>query len=55
LAIYEEITRAVPVRGNLVPDAHLVALLKQYEVNTLYSNDMDFQKFAWLTVKNPLI
>jgi predicted nucleic acid-binding protein len=55
LQIYEEIAGAIPVRGNLVPDAHLVALLKQSEVKTLYSNDTDFRKFSWLTVKNPLI
>jgi predicted nucleic acid-binding protein len=54
LTFYEEITCAVPVRGNLVPDAHLAALLRQNEVNTLYTTDTDFRKFAWLTVKNPL-
>jgi len=54
LACYEEVTRRVHVRGNLLPDAHLVSLLRQYAVNTLYSADTDFRKFAWLTVKNPL-
>lgn len=54
LTLYEEITCAVPVRGNLVPDAHLAALLRQNEVHTLYTTDTDFRKFAWLTVKNPL-
>jgi len=54
LTLYEEMTRAAPVRGNLVPDAHLVALLRQHDVKTLYTTDTDFRKFAWLTVKNPL-
>ena len=54
LSCYEEVTQGIPVRGNLVPDAHLVALLNQYAVNVLYSNDTDFRKFKGLTVKNPL-
>ncbi len=54
LACYEEVTRQVHVRGNLVPDAHLVALLRQHAINILYTADSDFRKFAWLTVKNPL-
>ena len=54
LTVYEEITSEIPVRGNLVPDAHLVALLKQYDVKTLYTTDTDFRKFAWLSVRNPL-
>ena len=54
LTVYEEMAGAVPVRGNLVPDAHLAALLRQHEVNTLYTTDTDFRKFVWLTVKNPM-
>lgn len=54
LDVYRDITSAIPVRGNLVPDAHLAALLRQHEVNTLYTTDTDFRKFAWLKVKNPL-
>lgn len=54
LDIYQEMTENIPVRGNLVPDAHLVALLRQHEVTTLYTTDTDFRKFAWLTVRNPL-
>jgi predicted nucleic acid-binding protein len=41
------------VRGNLVPDAHLAALLRQHGVRRLYTNDADFRKFAFLDVRNP--
>lgn len=51
--IYREVTRGLPVRGNLVPDAHLVALLRQHGVGTLYTNDADFRKFGFLRVINP--
>ena len=52
--LYREVTRAVPARGNLVPDAHLAALLRQHGIRTLYTNDTDFRKFKFLDVRNPL-
>lgn len=55
LEVYREMTAHFPVRGNLVPDAHLAALLRQHGVGTLYSNDADFKKFDFLTVRNPFI
>jgi predicted nucleic acid-binding protein len=41
------------VRGNLVPDAHLAALLRQHGVSTLFTRDADFRKFGFLQVKDP--
>ena len=55
LNIYREVTSRFPVRGNLVPDAHLVALLRQHGVRTLYTNDGDFKKFDFLDVRDPFI
>ncbi len=46
-------TRSTPVRGNLVPDAHLAALLRQHGVSTLYTLDRDSYKFAFLDVRDP--
>jgi len=51
---YEAATKGIVVRGNLVPDAHLAALLHQHGVNRLYSADTDFLKFRFLEVVNPL-
>lgn len=53
LEVYREVAGAFPVRGNLVPDAHLAALLKQHGVRTLYTRDADFRKFAFLDVRDP--
>ncbi len=53
LGIYKEITRDVPTRGNLVPDAHLAALLRQHGVRVLYTRDRDFKKFDFLDVRDP--
>lgn len=53
LKIYREVTGRFPVRGNLVPDAHLASLLHQHDVRTIYTTDTDFRKFDFLQVRNP--
>jgi len=40
-------------RGNLVPDVHLAALLRQHGVRTLYTHDRDFRRFDFLDVRDP--
>ncbi len=55
LRVYQEITRAVPSRGNLVADAHLAAVLQQHGVVVIYTHDRDFRKFAFLDVRDPLV
>lgn len=52
--IYREVTAEVPARGNLVPDAHLAAILHRNGVTTLYTHDRDFRKFSFLDVRDPL-
>jgi hypothetical protein len=52
--VYRATTAEVPTRGNLVPDAHLAALLRQHGVKTLYTHDCDFLKFPFLDVRDPL-
>lgn len=50
---YRRATRDVVVRGNLVPDAHVAALLVQHGVRTFYTSDADFRRFGFLDVRNP--
>ncbi len=50
---YRLVTAGVVVRGNLVPDAHLVALMRQHGVGTIWSHDRDFRKFEGITVLDP--
>lgn len=52
--VYRGLTNQLPVRGNLVPDAHLAALLRQHKVTTLYTHDRDFRKFDFLKLRDPL-
>ncbi len=55
LDIYAEFSGTFPVRGNLVPDAHLAALLKQHDIRVIFTADTDFRKFGFLDVRYPLI
>ena len=55
LDAYRRFATDTPVRGNLVPDAHLAAILFQHGVRTLYTNDRDFLKFAWIDVRDPFV
>jgi len=55
LNVYQEVTGHFPVRGNLVPDAHLAALLRQHGVQSLYTTDADFKKFDFLHVRDPFV
>ena len=51
--VYRSLADETPVRGNLVPDAHLAAILRQHRVKVLYTHDKDFRKFAFLDVRDP--
>lgn len=53
LQTYREVMGALPARGNLVPDAHLAAILRQHGVRVLYTRDADFRKFPFLDVRDP--
>jgi toxin-antitoxin system PIN domain toxin len=50
---YRHVAGETPVRGNLVPDAHVAAILFQHGVRTFYSNDSDFRKFPSLDLRDP--
>jgi hypothetical protein len=52
--LYRAATAEVPTRGNLVPDAHLAALLRYHGVKTIYTHDRDFLKFPFLDIRDPL-
>jgi len=53
-SVYRAPPAEIPTRGNLVPHAHLAALLRQHGVKTLYTHDRDFLKFSFLDVRDPL-
>jgi toxin-antitoxin system PIN domain toxin len=55
LDVYKEVTNEVVVRANLVPDAHLLSILMQHGVSTLYTANVDdFRKLGCSDPRNPL-
>ena len=51
--LYGAVTSGAVVRGNLVSDAHLVALMRENGIRTLWSHDRDFRKFEGVRVQDP--
>jgi len=51
--LYQLVASEVVVRGNLVSDAHLVTLMRQHGVETIWTHDKDFKKFSNITVRDP--
>ena len=41
------------VRGNLVPDAYVVALMHENGVRTIWTHDRDFRRFDSVEVRDP--
>ena len=53
LTIYRKVSGNFPVRGNLVPDAHIAALMLQHGVRKIYTADSDLKKLDFMEVINP--
>jgi uncharacterized protein len=53
-AILDKVVRDSGVSGNLVHDAHIVALCLEHGVRELLTADRDFARFAGLKITNPL-
>jgi toxin-antitoxin system PIN domain toxin len=51
--VYGAVTSGAVVRGNLVSDAHLVALMRENGISTLWSHDRDFRKFEGVRIRDP--
>lgn len=52
---YRSVAGGIVVRGNLVSDAHLVALMRQHGVGTICTHDRDFRRFDGIRVVDPLL
>lgn len=51
--VYRGVAADVDARGNLVPDAHLVSLMTQNGVRTIWTHDRDYRKFTGIEVRDP--
>jgi uncharacterized protein len=50
---YAEIANDAVPTGNLVPDAHLVALMRENDVQTIWTHDRDYRRFTGIDVRDP--
>lgn len=50
---FEAAAADADARGNLVSDAHIVALMRQHDVPTIWTNDRDFRRFTDIDVHDP--
>lgn len=51
--IWRATTGGMAVRGNLVPDSHVAALMREHGVGTIWSSDRDLRKFTGIRVLDP--
>ena len=52
--VYRAVAEDVGARGNLVPDAHLVSLMIQNGVRTIWTHDRDYRKFRGIGVRDAI-
>ena len=50
---YRRIAEEANARGNLVPDAHLVALMVENGVRTIWTHDRDYRRFPGIELRDP--
>lgn len=52
-ARYTDVAADVAPTGNLVPDAHIAALMLANGVRTIWTRDRDYRKFTGIRVRDP--
>jgi toxin-antitoxin system PIN domain toxin len=50
---YREVSDDAVPSGNLVPDAHLVTLMLENDVRTIWTRDRDYRRFPRIEVRDP--
>ena len=50
---FREVADDLRPTGNLVPDAHVVALMLSHGVRTIWTRDRDYRSFAGIRVRDP--
>lgn len=51
---YGEVVTGDAVRGDLVSDAHVAALMREHGVSTIWTSDRGFRRFPGITARDPL-
>jgi uncharacterized protein len=53
-ASYLRVAEEADARGNLVPDGHVVALMVENGVRTIWTHDRDYRRFTAIETRDPL-
>lgn len=54
-AIFAEVAAELPhLRGNILHDAHTAVLMREHGIRDLYTRDVDFSRFPFLRVIDPV-
>lgn len=51
--VYQGVAADGAPRANLVPDSHIVGLMLEHGVRTIWTNDRDFRRFRSIEAKDP--
>ena len=51
--LYRDVSADALPTGNLVPDAHMVALMRENDVRTIWTHDRDFRRFPGIEIRDP--
>lgn len=54
-AVYQDTVSRDVVRGNLVTDSHIAALMRHHGVGTIWTADRDFRRFPGITARDPYL
>jgi uncharacterized protein len=54
LVLGEIIREAPDLAGNILSDLHVAALMREHGIATIYTRDVDFHRFAFLRVIDPM-
>ena len=50
--VYQDLVCDDAIRGNLVTDSHIAALMRQHGVPTIFTADRDFRRFPGITARD---
>jgi uncharacterized protein len=50
---YRQVATEADARGNLVSDAHVVALMTENGVRTIWTRDRDYRRFPGIEIRDP--
>jgi predicted nucleic acid-binding protein len=50
---YRQLAAEADARGNLIHDAHLVALMVENGVRTIWTHDGDYRRFSSIEARDP--